>query len=275
MGNVHFVYEYVNKHFLLQTGLGIGLQTGKHSLSDTIRAVHRIKDTQGTPFNLFVTQTKKDALRLGTMELPILAGVNYNKFYALAGLKLGVKIFDATNVKGNVSFIGKYDEYISPFEWMPNHGLRAGNYQEKTKSYLKVDLHFVLEGGFSFQPIYTEHRAVIPRLGLFVQVGPYLSKMQVSEQQIAFSETMTELMTYNQAPLLGHGDGMILDISVGLKFTLLFMNKSLNFEHRNCKGCKKLVPMKQPYCPMCEKQSKQYRHLNRMPETYHNGWAQD
>lgn len=275
IGDISFAYEYINKHFALQTGMAIDFTTGRHRLHDTIRAVHRIEDTQGTFFNLSVTQTKKDAFRVGMLEFPILAGVNYNKFYVLAGLKLGVKIFDATTVKGNISFIGKYDQYITPFEWMPNHGLRAGDYRESNKSYLKVALRFVLEGGYNFPALYTDRRTIIPRLGVFVNVGPYLSKVKVSEQQIAFSETMSELISYNQAPLLGRGNGLVLDVQAGLRFTLFFMNKNLNFSNRNCKGCKTFVPMKQPYCPMCEKQNKQYRRLNRVPETYHNGWAQE
>ncbi len=277
MGTIGFVYEYMNQHFILNTGVSFGFLTGKYFLLDTLRNTitsEELKDTDPNekPFDLYVTQTKHDIVKFGMLEFPIMAGVNYKKFYAMAGLRLGIKVVDGTKVNGSIRFSAKYKEYISSFEWMPNHGLRAGGYEVKNKSFLTVNLRVALEGGYNFKTIVREYFNCTPRIGVFVNAGPYLPNVDISNQQIAFAENKYDLTSYNQQPLLKKGHHMLLDMQAGVKLCFMFLDKHIN--KPPCKTCKQFEALKQPYCPMCEKQQQRYKRISRKKEVYNHSWSE-
>ena len=272
IGNIGFIYEYMNRHFVLNTGVSFGFLVGKYHLVDTLFDHKRIEDTEGFPFDLYVEQTKHDVLKFGMLDFPIMAGVNYKKFFVMAGVRFGVKVIDGTKVNGSIKFSGKYDAYVSKFEWMPNHGLRSGRYEVANESYLKFNMRFALEGGYNFRTIIRENFNFTPRVSLFASAGPFLPKMDISEQQISFSESIMEITSYNQKPLLAKGNHMLLDIQAGVKLSFLFLDKRLN--KAVCKTCKQYQAMKQPYCPMCDKQRQRDKRVNRKKETYNHSWSE-
>lgn len=116
-----FGYRLRHKHFLFDTGLGVGYAYIHNSLED-LTTVSDMQDEDGEWFhaNHYYTQ-RKDNKQVVALQIPVLLGGEWNKLYALAGVKLSANIYGASTLNGLYTLTGEYDRFIDPFEQMPTH----------------------------------------------------------------------------------------------------------------------------------------------------------
>ncbi len=122
-GSFGFLYEFKHGNFLLQTGLNINFVQTTNFLGD-YEDGRRTFDTQETEYYLkYYFKDRKDRLNETNLQIPILFGGNYNRFYFMGGVKLNVNLRSRSLMTANATTIGMYDRYFDPFTDMPNHGL--------------------------------------------------------------------------------------------------------------------------------------------------------
>lgn len=179
------LYEYRKDHFLLDVGVGFLWQDVAHLLPRQ-QFTTDIIDTQGSPATLLYQVDRNDRSRMGYVEVPLLVGGNWNRFYLLGGVKVGVPVFGNTCSTADISDIGLYDQYFVPFEEMPNHGFRMNVPEQRHADRLtyKADTRLSLELGANLGQAYIhqgtdsvseqeQRRAdkVTYRLGVFADYG--------------------------------------------------------------------------------------------------------
>ena len=179
------LYEYRKDHFLLDVGVGFLWQDVAHLLPRQ-QFTTDIIDTQGSPATLLYQVDRDDRSRMGYVEVPLLVGGSWNRFYLLGGVKVGVPVFGNTCSTADISDIGLYDQYFVPFEEMPNHGFRMNVPEQRHADRLtyKADTRLSLELGANLGQAYIhqgtdsvseqeQRRAdkVTYRLGVFANYG--------------------------------------------------------------------------------------------------------
>ncbi len=124
-GGLGVGYEWARKHFILQTGLDFSCLRGNLQMDDFVHEVPMV-DTEGQEYTgRYYFNENEDVYSLGYLQIPILAGARFGKFYFLAGGKIGVNLYGTSNVENLVKSTGQYDEFIGEFENMPNHGFET------------------------------------------------------------------------------------------------------------------------------------------------------
>lgn len=79
-------------------------------------------DTEGQLFDMHVVVNKSsDICHMANVNVPILFGGEWKRFYFLVGPKLSYNLYGSTVSSALVTTYGGYDEYYDPFYDMPNH----------------------------------------------------------------------------------------------------------------------------------------------------------
>lgn len=152
------LYGYQNGKLLIQTGLGVTYQAMWGSVPDMISDSRyyfpRLRDTQGTEFNLqYDFFDRKDVSRNLYINLPIMAGgYLYKDLYMLAGLKMSLQVAGSTYMTASGSTTATYERYIGIIEEMDNHGYRKNVPLEQSESKLNLgfDLMAAVELGYEW-----------------------------------------------------------------------------------------------------------------------------
>jgi len=165
---IGFLYEYENKHFLLNLGVGFLWQDVEHR-SQTDMSVP-FTDTQGDESTLMMRIKRSDRVRMGYVEVPVLIGGIWKGFYLLGGVKAGVPLFGNTRCEARMTNYAVYDQYFVPFSEMSNHGLQVDVPTTRTESRPKfvADTRASLELGLHLDRY---------RLGLFADYGVLWPKL--------------------------------------------------------------------------------------------------
>ena len=120
---VGMTYQFQNRHFALQTGIGISLQFPRVGLSDTELEMPMV-DTRGVDFLYkgdLVERT--DQINQYLFTIPLLLGYAGEHAYVMAGARLCLNMAATSTIQARLRTIGDYyDRYYEVFHDMPNHG---------------------------------------------------------------------------------------------------------------------------------------------------------
>ena len=236
-------YEYRHGYFILQTGLGISYRTIRINSADyqyTNADLSRLGDgrwntvidTWEMPLKslTYIVEGRVDRLHRLAVQLPVLAGVNFNGLYLLAGFNFSFPVWQKASAKMDITSRGSYARYYG-FEdehyWqeMDNHGYRKQvpmEYQFKSLKSL-IDIQLCGEVGYdwSFQ------KDIHFRVAGFVSYGLLNEARNASGKSLDIPyESKWDFGTFGATPIWYSDRArgkQVHDLSVGIKVTVLFM----------------------------------------------------
>ena len=158
-GGGGFVYElqsrsnYSPVDFLFD--VGVGVTGGMTAFTQSTEATAILKDQLDLDGELFDyvydLRNRHDQYRDVALQIPLMVGIQYGKFYAMVGAKIYSHIYTKSRSTGVLSTYGKYDDF-DDFRDMPEYQFfsdiqlpRAG--QPSPKTSLKLDIDASLEIG--------------------------------------------------------------------------------------------------------------------------------
>lgn len=121
--NIGVGYRLFHNNFLFSVGAEGYYMLNAYSMSDVNLTTDMI-DTEGMPFRMIANVTDgRDLCHFFSVNIPILFGMEYRRFYFLAGPKIAYNIrsMGQANAEGILTTKGDYERYIGEFENMPNH----------------------------------------------------------------------------------------------------------------------------------------------------------
>ena len=121
--NANFGVDYRLYHndFLFSIGVE-GMYEQNFNLIDQLDITIPMRDTEGDIFNMHVhADAPKDMAGMVNVNVPILFGGEWGRFYFMVGPKVSVNLYGTTSSKAMVTTYGEYDRYYDDFYDMPNH----------------------------------------------------------------------------------------------------------------------------------------------------------
>lgn len=269
-----FNYEFQLSHFIFDTGVGFQWQSAGVSVADDegiycgttdagepvwraqradiLSTDPSLLDTQGEPFRMrIITQERTDYMRMGNIQIPVLAGGIYGHLYFLGGLKLSVPLFGRTRTRAHFTTQGIYDRYNEPVTHVNFHGF-FNDYPAFVKGpklqTLPVDLMASAEIGYNFsitEDMLTVGERVVRetrlRLALFVDYSLLnLHKNTTLTPIVLDSDYPYDIDRFTTANVLNTERTLntyLANVNLGVKFTVLFGNK----QRFLCHSCESAV----------------------------------
>lgn len=259
-GALSFHYELENKHFLFQTGAGASGGWTQFNVPEVSHTLYNQRDIQNDLMDyLYQFNDRHDTYMSINAQVPLLAGGNWNRFYFLAGAKLGINCITWTQQTTLLTTAANYkDEQGQPlyqnlitnvpaqqYYGPDNQKLLAGkgttnlNLNVDASVEIGVRLGFIRPAnGFDVPQAHTQYR-----LAVFADYGLMdihkAQKNQLLEApktyQPAVPNSMTKDLKLNDILSTKDVAKSVNNLMVGIKFTILF----------------ELVPA--PKCVTCEK----------------------
>lgn len=222
-------YEFQKNHFFMTLGVDFSYLTSTTNLDDALLTREGF-DTEGDlvyfKYNL---SNYKDVQRAGYVSIPLAFGLKGDRLYGALGVKVGMSVFGSEQIKSDYSIVGVYDQFIDPFENMPNHYYT--NYSSTTATSLSFlpNISATAELGVFLgesKPVVkkTTKDAIRYKLGVFAEYGfspiylNYTAQEMITINPLATPEVVLK-------PLLASTNTWAYPINplfVGVKFTVLF-----------------------------------------------------
>lgn len=116
-------YRLAHNHFRLDVGLGAEYRQRYNSPIDLTNVYETGVDEQGFEYMGHHGWTNRTCvMRHVGVNVPVMAGGEWGRFYFLAGVKAAVDMWGTNIEQGNYSLEADYERYMDPFNSMENHG---------------------------------------------------------------------------------------------------------------------------------------------------------
>lgn len=196
-GLADFVYEYHYRHFILQTGAGIGYARLTSPHVQAAGETPGMVDNLGYEYTLRYSTSKVENFKYGKLQVPIMLGAGWDKIYFLAGAKVGFNFYGQSVIDENISMTADYEMYVTPLPL--ENRIRTTKAQQVP---FTLDARLSAEVGFMLTPT--------PKLTSFGS----LSKRPLCRLGVYFESGVIPISDLFKNPTL--------DIAAGLRLTILF-----------------------------------------------------
>ena len=253
-GDVGFGYEFRANWFVINTGIGFGVPSFRLRVDDMTSSFYG-PDDEGDYRNYNYVQTWRSEIYNGfSAQVPLMIGIQLNKFYMLLGVKGDFNLWTVSHVRANIAAQGDYDDFIDPFVNMPEHTYYSGtSVRQQHGLRIKPNLDASIELGWRFGNAtlatgYDMHKSKWQyRLGFFFDYGLFnIAPAPIYYRGIIDlpDNTTAGLNDIELHDVLAtHGWVQKLnDFTVGVKFTALF-NVT---KWWSCKICDQASPRSKP-----------------------------
>lgn len=246
-GVVGGAYELQRGHFLFDAGIGAGVGYGTFNTQDQSAVLKDAIDyIDEERFNFVYQMAKRsDDYTNLSLQIPVMVGGTWNRFYFLAGAKLYANMMTWTRVNGLLITYGDYAAY-DDFRDMPEYGFvsdKEATYKGRTNFNLDVDASIELGAklgyleestGYDVPKAATQYRiAVFADYGLLDLHKSQSKAALVTPTEYTPGEGMLNGVTMNDILSTNGAAKMVNNLMVGVKFTVLFQLP----EPRNCVIC--------------------------------------
>lgn len=244
-GEFSGIYALRYKHFLLQTGIDIGVQTPRLRLPDQ-SLEQPMTDTRGVPFIYRGTLASRiDKSRQLGAGVPLMIGVTGDYVYFLVGARYYYIFSSQANCTALLQTIGDYEgRYYDYFENMPNHGYH--NFEPVSSNHTMTFTHDVqvmaefggqipLSSGYSSRRNHVIHIALWASYSLLNITPQTESNLPITAAD--YSQYMQVTMTHPYSSTLG-AEADVRNLCIGIKASLLFnLSGELKRKYKcNCLG---------------------------------------
>ena len=273
-GGAGFIYElqagkaYRPARFLLDIGVGAwgGMTSYMQSSDMELSLAEMLKEAKGLPnlpdiydlqgdkFDyMYEVRNRHDQYKSFAIQVPILMGFHYHRFYMLAGVKINSHIFTKAYTVGDITTYGRYEDIpelrnMSDYQFFDNAKLNGS-----ARTSLKLDVNACLELGGRLGLVTEASGYDVPkrkieyRFAGFIDYG--LTDVHSSESKLAFTTTKTydtnpsspdyvyqttsmidnllvnDIMSTSKTDAAGNVQPFaksVTNLMVGVKFTILF-----------------------------------------------------
>ena len=251
-GGIGGLYElqagpnYSQTRFLFDVGVGAwGGMTSFMQGSDARVELSNQYDLQNQKFDyIYELHGRKDSYNNIGVQVPLMVGMQYNRFYFLVGAKLNASFWTKTKSTATLNTYGRYAEFgemrnMPEYQFFENEKLSGG---VKTSFNLDVDLSFEIGGrigivtdavGFDVPQRKIEYRlAAFVDYGLFdlhnqgtkeALVTPSHYDIDPSSKDYIYKgRSMVDNIVMNDIMSTTGFANAVNNLMVGLKFTVLF-----------------------------------------------------
>lgn len=227
-------YELQANRFLFTVGVNANVAHSGFDLSNIERTLPAT-DTEGDPLNYIISSnSRKDFYTNTSVQVPLMLGGQFNRFFFLVGAKFDVSVACASRVKAEISTKGDYPQFIDPFEHMPEHGFydnapfeRKGKIEFNPNVMASVELGWrlgLIAHGTGFD---VPKPKTIYRLSLFADYGLLDLHRRGYNDFFTWQDAVIDANAINN---IGMNDVLstslarkaVNNLMVGVKFTVLF-----------------------------------------------------
>ena len=249
-GGLGVGYELKKDHFLFTVGVGANISHSAFDLrggESTFDAV----DTEGDALQFIIsTNERKDYYTNYAVQVPVMMGGEFGRFYFLVGAKFDLSAMCKTNVKAMVRTIGDYTNtlgFIDQFTNMPEHGFyenapfetKTGEINFNPNAIASVEIGWRLGLVAKGTGYDVPKPKTIYRLSLFADYGLIDLHRRGNKEFFTWTDAvidqdclnyigMNDVLSTTRAPR------SVNNLQVGVKFTVLFQLP----ERKHCVICK-------------------------------------
>ena len=138
-----FDYRLYHNDFIFSIGVEGMYELNINSM-DKLDVVIPMRDTEGQLFDMHVLVDKsRDLARMANINIPILFGGEWKRFYFMVGPKVSLNLYGSTSSKAEVTTYGEYDKYYDDFYDMPNHQFASDQYMGSATMPLKWNFNIM------------------------------------------------------------------------------------------------------------------------------------
>ena len=249
--------------FLFDVGVTAsgGMTSYLNNSKDKTVKLERQMDLDGKPFDyVYDIRDRKDKYSNIALQIPLMVGIQYKRFYALAGVKVYANVLTKAHTTAIVS---THASYPYPEAKLPDlTGMQMYQFfddqemKSDVKTHLNLDIDASLEVGARLGEVHYDKGFDVPkskleyRLAAFIDYGLFDVHTKgtvadiatpdrydinpASENYIYNTRTMLDNMTFNDVMSTNNFASMVRNMVVGVKFTVLFQLP----EQQKCVLCK-------------------------------------
>lgn len=237
-GGLGLGYELNANHFLFTVGVNANIAHTAFDLSGGESSFDAI-DTEGDPLQFVIsTNKRKDIYTNYAVQVPLMMGGEFGRFYFLVGAKFDLSAACNTNVKATVRTIGDYTQtlgFIDRFTNMPEHGFyenapfqaKPGKISFNPNAMASVELGWRLGEIAKGTGYDVPKPKVLYRLALFADYGLLDLHTRGDKEFFTWTDAiidqdclnyigMNDVLSTTRAPKA------VNNLMVGVKFTVLF-----------------------------------------------------
>ena len=231
--NIGVGYRVYYNHFLFSTGIEGYYLYNTHSMTGVQRNLNMI-DTEGMPFTLIADASDgRDVCHSLNLNIPVLFGGEFRKFYFLLGPKFSYNFFGRTESSAMLTTKGEYERYIGVFEDMPNHQFQTSPVSSgKLPLTWNIDILAHMEIGMRLGDLISMTGADVPKskqrfyIALYADYGILNIHRNVSTgDRLGYRETADSGLQFYMTPALLSNELRDVEVhqyQVGIKATILF-----------------------------------------------------
>lgn len=258
------LYELQHDRFLMDIGCGFLWQRADERLLPMIEWHDPQVDTRGTDYILDTYIRRRDRVRRGAIDIPLLMGMDMGTAYFLTGIKAGIGVIGDVNMHTNVTTMGTYDQYFIPISETDDHGYRnmVDLHPQSAPMTFIYDVRLSAEFGVWLLRAgrYNSGRARC-RLAAFADFGLFMGKADLNPTSVS-RDYAFNFDQYTITPLASPGTtAMRSNVLAGLKLTLLIGGGDATSPHGKCWSCHMVRDDFKPHrfrhkCMICESEDR-------------------
>lgn len=235
--NVGVGYRLTFNKFLFSTGAEMAYQLNANKLDNMDFQLPMI-DTEGDLFQMHVlVNESKDYTHMVNLNIPLLFGGEWGRFYFLAGPKFAFNVYGAASSSAVYTTYGEYDQYYDDFFDMPNHQFESNKQMSSGTLPMKWNMnilaHFEIGGRVGDYYKYKIFRKNPDRvhmyLAAYVDFGVLnIHVNQPGEPIFDYKETPDKGLQFYIQPLMTSNvsdNAIVRNLNIGLKYTICFPSK--------------------------------------------------
>ena len=232
-GNIGLDYRLFRNNCIFSIGVEGMYQLSVNQMAGQDVTIPMI-DTEGDLFGMHVLVDKsKDLAHMVNLNIPILIGGEWGRFYFMVGPKVSLNMYGVTSSEAQITTFGEYERAYDDFYNMPNHQFVNGQYMGSASLPLKWNFNILAHleiGGrighmFKHRQFRINPDLVRMYLAAYADFGVLnLCTGKSDMPTFDYRETDQGVQFYSQPLLLSSmaAGQTFRNLNVGIKFTVAF-----------------------------------------------------
>ena len=232
--NIGASFRFYHNKFIMSAGVEASYQLNINKIENMDFSLP-MKDTEGDLFNMHVLVYKsQDRTHTVNMNVPVLVGGEWQRFYFMVGPKVGINMFATALSEAEYSTYGEYERYYADFHNMENHQFVTDNQMVSGVLDMKWNMNLMahVEVGARVDDVY-KHRTfrinpdmIRMYLSAYVDFGLLnLISSQKNPPIFDYRDTEDKGLQFYIQPLMRSSlanDAFVRNLNVGIKYTVAF-----------------------------------------------------
>jgi len=231
--NIGFDYRLFHNDFLFSVGVE-GMYELNANHMDALDVVIPMIDTEGDLFDMHVHVDKgQDLTHMANLNIPILVGGEWKRFYFMVGPKISLNLYGATSSKAQITTYGSYERYYDDFYEMPNHQFASGQHMSSAVLPLKWNMnimaHLEIGGRVGHMFKHQQFRLNPDKIRMYVAAYVDFGLLNLHAGNggaplFDYRETEKGVQFYCQPLLLSNlsDNAVFRNMNIGVKYTIAF-----------------------------------------------------